>query len=294
MYAIMGATGQTGGATLAALRGGGAPIRAIMRDAERAAHLAAPDVTLVKADMGDVGSLTEAFSGAQAAYVLNPVGAQATDALAEAGRVSAAIAEAIRRAGLKHVVALSSIGAHLQEGSGVVRALHDFEAALRQTGVPTSFIRAANFMENWAELFGVASEHGVLPSMLQPLDRRDQTVSTGDVGATAAALLRQGPGGERIVSLVGPDEYSAVDVAALLSRLVDRTVTAVATPRAEWEPDLIAAGLGVSYAGELAALYDGINAGRLGFEPGIGEIRRGTVTLEQALRAALARGSRHG
>ena len=62
---------------------------------------------------------------------------------------------------------------------------------------------------------------------------------------------------------------------------------AVATPREEWEPGLVAAGLSASHARELAGLYDAMNTGRVSFED-IGETRRGSVTLKEALARLLA------
>lgn len=286
MFAIMGATGQTGGAALAAALAAGHAVKAIVREPSRAAALAEKDATLAKADLDDVEALATAFAGAEAAYVLNPVPHAAADVFAAAAKNGAAIAEAIRRAGVPHVVALSSSGAHRTEGTGIVRALHDFEQALRGTAPSLTFIRATEFMENWGSVLGVAAEHGILPSMRQPLDAAGETVSAVDVGRQAVAELARPHEGERIVNLKGPAEYSPEEAAQALGELLGKPVMAVATPRGEWEPDLIAAGLSASHARELAGLYDAMNTGRAGFEA-VGETRRGSVTLKEALAGLL-------
>jgi NAD(P)H dehydrogenase (quinone) len=286
MLAIMGATGQTGGAALAAALAAGQAVRAIVREPASAAALAETGAVLAKADLGDVEALTVAFTGAKAAYVLNPVPHAAEDVFAAAAKNGAAIAGAIRRAGVPHVVALSSSGAHRSEGTGIVRALHDFEQALRGAAPSLTFIRATEFMENWGSVLGVAAEHGILPSMRQPLDVAGETVSAIDVGRQAAAELARPHAGERIVNLKGPAEYSPEDAAQALGELLGKPVAAVPTPREEWEPGLIAAGLSASHARELAGLYDAMNAGQAGFEE-VGETRRGSVTLKQALAGLL-------
>ena len=190
------------------------------------------------------------------------------------------------RTGEPHAVALSSCGAHRTKGSGIVRALHDFEQALRGAAPSLTFIRATEFMENWGSVIGVAAEHGILPSMRQPLDTTGETVSASDVGRQAAAELARPHAGERIVNLKGPAEYSPDDAAQALGELLGKPVAAVPTPREEWEPGLIAAGLSVSHARELAGLNDTMNAGRAGFEEA-SETRRGSVTLKQALAGLL-------
>lgn len=286
MFAIMGATGQTGSAALAAALAAGHAVKAIVREPSRAATLAEKGAVLAKADLDNVAALTAAFAGADAVYVLNLVPHTAEDVFAAAAKNGAAIAEAIHRAGVPHVVALSSSGAHRTEGTGIVRALHDFEQALRGSAPSLTFIRATEFMENWGSVLGVAAEHGILPSMRQPLDAAGETVSARDVGRQVAAELARPHAGVRIVNLKGPAEYSPEDAAQELGELLGKPIAAVPTPREEWEPGLVAAGLSASHARELAGLYDAMNAGRAGFEE-VGETRRGSVTLKEALAALL-------
>jgi uncharacterized protein YbjT (DUF2867 family) len=285
MYAIMGATGQVGGAAAAALLRQGQRVRAVVRDAGRALSLLPGLAEVATADVGHIDSLAAAFAGTRGVFVLNPPRVTPHDVLADARAVSAAIAEAVWRARVPHVVALSSQGAHLAEGTGIVRTLHDFEAALRATGVPVTFIRAGNFMENWADGLEPARAEGVLPSLLQPLDARTETVSIRDVGAVVAEALADPVEGERVVNLWGPEAYAPEDAAAILSDLLRRPVQAVAPPRATWETALTGAGLGADYARLLAALHDAINEQRIPFEPGVGELRRGRTTLREALQA---------
>ncbi|MGE7473133.1 NmrA family NAD(P)-binding protein [Bosea sp. NPDC003192] len=286
MFAIMGATGQTGGAALAAALAADHAVRAIVREPSRVAALAEKGAVLAKADLDDVEALTAAFAGTDAVYVLNPVPHAAEDVFAAAAKNGATIAEAIRRAGVPHVVVLSSSGAHRTEGTGIVRALYDFEQVLRGSAPSLTFIRATEFMENWGSVLAVAAEHGILPSMRQPLDAAGETVSAIDVGRQAAAELARPHAGERIVNLKGPAEYSPEDAALALAELLGKPVMAVPTPREEWEPGLVAAGLSASHARELAGLYDAMNAGRAAFED-VGETRRGSVTLKEALAGLL-------
>ena len=215
---------------------------------------------------------------------------QAADVLAESRIAARAIAEAVRTARVPHVVALSSAGAHLAEGNGIVRTLHDFEAALAGAAPSLAILRAGDFMENWAAMLPAAREAGVLPSAKAPLEARSETVSAQDVGRTAAELLFDPQSGTRIVNLAGPAEYSAVDAAASLSKLLGKEVAAVPSPRADIVAGLQAAGVSADYAAKLADLYEAINAGRMGFPPGSGELRRGTVTLEDVLRRLVGAG----
>ncbi|WP_309646197.1 NmrA family NAD(P)-binding protein [Phenylobacterium sp.] len=288
MFAVMGATGQTGSAVVAELRRRGAQVRALTRDPAGASRLNVAGVDVACADPADPSALTAAFEGMAGAYVMIPPHLQSADVLAEGLATSEAIAQAVRRSGLKHVVALSSGGAHLARGTGVIRTMHDMEAALRRTSASVTFLRASDFMENWAFAAPIAIEHGVVPSGRTPLDGPMETVSTLDIGRVAAECLLDFRDGERVVNLLGPREYSPREVAEAYGRALGKLVEVAPLPRAALVPTYMEAGLGEDYARGLAEVYDGLNAGLIGFEPGVGETRRGSVTLDEAIARILA------
>lgn len=281
MFVIMGATGQVGSAVLQELKQRKAVVKAIARDPARAGGLG---VEVVRGEASDAASLAAAFRGAEAAFVMLVPPPQAADVLAESRAIAQAIAEAVRASGVPHLVALSSVGAQLASGNGIVAALHDFEAALAGAAPSMVFLRPGYFMENWAAMLPAAQGAGVLPSAQRPLDARGEIVSARDVGRTAAELLFEKRPGVRIVDLAGPAEYSPVDAAAILSKLLGKPVSAVPMSREEAIAGLVAAGLGADYAAKLADVDDAANEGRMGFPTGGSEVRRGTVTLEQALQ----------
>ena len=286
MFVIMGATGQVGGAALEALKQRGIAVRAVVRDPGRAQGLG---VEIVRGDASDTESLAAAFAGVQAAFVMLVPPHKAQDVLAESRVMARSIADAVRTARVPHVVALSSVGAHLSEGNGIVQVLHDFEAALAGAAPSLAFLRPGEFLENWAGMLPAAREAGVLPSGKIALDERHEAVSALDVGRVAAELLLDPRAGTRIVDLAGPAPCSGRDAAAILTRLLGKPVTAVPSSREQSVAALVAAGLGADYAEKLADLDEAINAGRLDFPPG-GEMRRGTVTLDAVLRRLLGMG----
>lgn len=286
MFVIMGVTGRVGGAALEALKHRGIPLRAVARDPARAQGLG---VETVRGDASQTESLVAAFAGAQAAFVMLVPPYQAQDVVADSRVMAQSIADAVRTARVPHVVALSSVGAHLSEGNGIVQVLHDFEAALADVAPSLVFLRPGEFLENWAGMLPVAREAGVLPSGKAALDKRHEAVSALDVGRIAADLLLDPRAGTRTVDLAGPAPCSAHDAAAVLSRLLGKPVTAVPSSREQSVAALVAAGLGADYAAKLADLDEAIDAGRLDFPAG-GDLRRGTVTLEAVLQRLVGGG----
>lgn len=290
MLVMMGATGQVGGAALEALKQRSVAVRAIARDPARTRSLVGPGIEIAQGDAADTASLATAFHGAEAAFVMLVPPMQAADVLAESRAAAQSIASAIRTAGVPHVVVLSSAGAELAEGNGIVRTLHDFEQALAGTVPSLVFLRPGDFMENWAAMLPAVREAGVLPSAKLPLDGTGETVSALDVGRTVAELLLDPRPGTRIVNLSGPKDYSPADAAAALSELLGKPVMAVPSTRGETIAALQAAGASADYAAKLADLTDAVNDGRLGSAHGDGEMRRGTVTLKEALQRLVSAG----
>lgn len=286
MFVIMGATGQVGGAVLEALKQRAIALRAVARDPVRAQGLG---VETVRGDASETESLAAAFTGAEAAFVMLVPPHQALDVVAQSRVMARSIAAAVRAAGVPHVVALSSVGAHLREGNGIVQVLHDFETALAGAAPSLVFLRPGEFLENWAAVLPAVRDAGVLPSGKLALDKRHEAVSALDVGRVAADLLLDPRSGTRIVDLAGPAPCSALDAAAVLSRLLGKPVTAVPSSREQSVAALVAAGLGADYATKLADLDEAINAGRLDFPPS-GDLRRGTVTLDAVLERLVGGG----
>ena len=270
MFVIMGATGQVGGAALEALKQRGATVRAVSRDPARAGGLG---VETVRGDASDTASLVSAFKGAEAVFVLLVPPALAEDVLAESRAAAQSIASAVREAKVPHIVALSSVGAHLGEGNGIVRALHDFETALAGAAPSIVFVRPGDFLENWAAVLPAVLEAGVLPSGKLPLEAHSDAVSALDVGRPGEPARQ--------------DLRSDADRQCPGTRAVFAARPAVPSSREETVAGLTAAGLGADYAEKLADLDEAFNAGRLAFPANSGELRRGTITLDTVLQRLL-------
>lgn len=294
MYAILGATGKVGRATIAGLLGRGLPVRAVVRDATRAGDLANAGCDLKVADVRDARALTSAFDGAQAVQVICPMSMRAADALGDMRAIVENIATALEATEPRAVVVISDYGAEVATGTGVTLLFHELEARLGGLTSATTFLRSAEQMQNWVRILTFAAESGVLPSMHHPLTKAFPTVSADDVGIAAAELLvDDNKARRRVVHIEGPRRYTANHVAATLAALAGRPVTARELPRPEWLPVLVRAGLGESYARLVIELYDAHNQGRIDAEGAAGQVRYGRTELAEVFASLLERrGSR--
>lgn len=285
MFAIVGAAGKIGYATASALIGAGVPVRAILRDESKASLLSAIGCDIALADLQDPVALGRAIANAHAVQVICPPMPQARDAVGDMRRSIESVAAALEQARPDRVLAISDYGAHLGEGVGMPGMFHVFEERLRRLDMPKVFLRSAEHMEGWGLLIPAVTATGILPSLHHPIEKPFPTVSARDVGLIAKDFLLKASAGpdELIVHAEGPRRYSAIDVAAALSQLLGRRVTAQALPRSQWSESLSRA-VSASTAQLLVDLYDAHNRGLIDVQPNRGEVRRGTTELIEALR----------
>jgi NAD(P)H dehydrogenase (quinone) len=288
MFAVTGITGKVGGQVARDLLAKGHEVRAIVRTRAKGEEWAALGCEITIASMDEAAALAEAFRDMEGVFLMTPPNYDPESGFPDTQRNAAAIREAIEESHPGKIIFLSTVGAQVAEpnllnNSGIT------ETMLRTVSVPVAFLRAAWFMEN-ATWDVDAAKTGVVHSFLQPLDHRIPMVATEDIAQTAADLLNETWEGTRVVELEGPERYSADDVAAALAGALGTPVRNEVVPRATWE-DLFRT-QGMQNPLPRVRMLDGFNEGWIEFEFGPDGSRKGSTTLEAALRSLV--GGRQG
>jgi uncharacterized protein YbjT (DUF2867 family) len=286
MFAITGITGQVGGEAARRLLQAGQPVRAVVRDAAKAATWKERGCEVAVADIGDADALDSAFSGAEGVFILLPPNFDPSPGFTESRAIIAAIKSALLSARPGKAVVLSTIGAQATQ-TNLLSQLGMMEQELATLPIPVAFLRAGWFMENTIYDLAPARELGVIQSFLQPLDKPVPMVATEDVGRVAAELLQENWTGTRIVELEGPHRVTPLQLGATLSRLLTRPVTVEATPRATWET--LFRSHGMQNPLPRMQMLDGFNEGWIEFESGKDGSRKGSVGLETVLHSLIER-----
>lgn len=282
MFVITGATGKTGSVAAKTLLAAGKKVRVVARDATKAADLKALGAEVFVADLTDQAALERAVTGAEGVYFLSPPDMAATNFVADRKALTEKQVATFARAKVPHVVLLSSVGAQHADGNGPIRTLHIIEQQLRRAGVPSTFVRASFFAENWGAVVPPVKQDGVLPSFIA-LDTATPTVGTPDIGKAAARALLDGPRGHRAIELAGPADPTPKDVAAAFAKILGRPVNAVAAPMAAVVPTFTSFGISQNIAALYQEMYEGFASGHIVPERG-NEHVRGTTTIEETLR----------
>lgn len=206
----------------------------------------------------DVAFLTNTFTGADVVYCMLPpfkfMEDPNLDARAEAYRLATNYTQAIRQAGVKRVVHLSSIGAHLEKGNGVLAFHFIAEKVFRElpSDVAITHMRPVSFYYNLYDFMDTIKGKGFLDSfvgkiltikyyglmgfmqgkkglMMSNYGAGDNTlwVSPIDIASAIAEEITT-PMVGRKVRYVASEELTCQDVAGILG-------TAVGKPYLKWE-----------------------------------------------------------
>jgi len=283
-YVVFGVTGRTGAAAADALLRSGHPVRIVVRDPAKGQPWAERGAEVTLADLTDLTSMTRALSQVQGAYVVSPQHYNREDLFERAGLIADITARAAVAAEVPRLVALSSVGADRESGTGWIRMNRMFEQRLTEAGVSTIFLRAAYFMENWMPMVGQAMRGGTLPTFLAPPQRPLPMVATVDVGSTAATLLQEERTGTCVVTLSGPKDYAPNDVAAIVSATLEKPVDVAVLPEAEWPKALADAHFSKAALAGFTEMTRGLNCSHIDIKSDPGAVEwAGTTTLERVI-----------
>ncbi|TWV99139.1 NmrA family NAD(P)-binding protein [Chitinophaga pinensis] len=174
----------------------------------------------------DTGFLTTAFTGADAVYAMVPPNFAAEDQIAYYSRIAESYVTAIRNAGVKRVVHLSSYGAHRSEGTGFILGSHYSEGILRQLpDVAITFLRPTFFFYNLYSFVDMIRHQGIMGAIYGGEDKIVMVHPTDIAAAAAEALTSAGSGVQ--VRYVASDERTCNEIARVLG-------TAIGKPDLQW------------------------------------------------------------
>ena len=230
-FLVIGGTGNTGQAAIAALAERGASVRALVRDPGR---LVGDAATAVAGDLDSPASLERALSGVRAVYLAAPVHEQA---VARFERVF----EAARAAGVEHVVKLSAQGAAATAPAAILRQHAAADRLLADSGLGHTLLRPNAFFQNLLPQAPVIASAGAF--YLPAADARLALIDARDVGEAAASILLDGGHDGATYTLTGPESLDYAEVAATLTGVTGRAITYTPVPADASEQALRDAGL---------------------------------------------------
>ncbi len=248
MIVITTPTGNIGHHVVQNLLDVGEKVRVVARDRGKLPLAVRDRVEVIEGSHGDAAVVGRAFDGVEAVFWVAPPNPSET---LDATYVDFArpAAEAIRRFGVARVVVVTALGrgTEWQDKAGLVTASIRMIDLLNETGAAVRGLAMPGFMENALQQVD-AMRKGQMFGPLDP-DKKVPHTATRDMGAAAARLLRDRSWtGQEDVPLVGPEDLSFNDIAAIISEVLGRDVRYQQVPFDGFRAQLLGRGMSEAFA----------------------------------------------
>ncbi|PZG17297.1 NmrA family NAD(P)-binding protein [Nonomuraea aridisoli] len=267
MIVITAPTGNIGHQVLDNVLAFDEPVRVIVRDPARLSADVRDQVEVVPGSHGDPQVVARAFEGADAVFWLLPTDHRAPSVEEAYVGFTRPAAEAMRERGVKRVVSVSALGRTTPYAgrAGYVTASLAMDDLIAGTGVALRALALPSFMENVLRQAQVIKEQGVFFDMIAP-DRKAPTAATRDIAAVAARLLLDTSwSGQEEVPVLGPEDLSCDDMAAVMSEVLGTPVRYQRVPAQALKDRLTGAGMSEAMAQGMVEMLiakdDGLDTG---------------------------------
>jgi uncharacterized protein YbjT (DUF2867 family) len=264
MIVITGATGKTGSKIAELLIGKKDKIRVIGRSMEKLARFSDMGAETMAGDQSDAQFLTNAFAGADAAYLLIPPKVDSPDVRSYYNTLGDAAITAIHKSRIRKIVFLSSLGADKDQGTGPVLGLHDLERKLELVkNTDIVFLRAGYFMENTLMNIPMIKARHITGNHMAA-EAPISLVAAKDISMKAAELLSSRNFiGHVIVELFGQRLSNREMTRIIGARIGMSDLSYVQFSEKDAIAGMVSMGLSSNVAESYVEMAKGINAGKI-------------------------------
>ena len=243
MIVVTAPTANIGRQVVADLLARNAPLRLIARDPARLAPEVRERVEVVQGSHSESETLEKALTGAEAAFWLVPADPHwqnVRDGYVDFARPGV---EAFKRHGVGRVVGISALGRGFTDNAGLVTATLLMDDQIAEAGVNYRALTMPSFMDNLLRQVASIKNDGVISAPISG-DLKAPTCATRDIAAVAARLLLDDTwSGVGSVPVLGPEDLSFNEMAAIISDVLGKPVRFQRTPDEAFKARLLAFGM---------------------------------------------------
>lgn len=263
-------------------------VTVITSNADRILDIEALGAKALVGSVEDANFLTQAFTGADAVHTMVPPDMRAPDLTARTKKIGKAIVQAITQSGVQNVVYVSSYGAHLPEGTGLIKDHHFIENDLSDLNLESLvLLRACYIYYNTFAYIPMIKATGNIYTNYGG-DDLVTLVSPQDIAEAAAGELTSAQKGRRI-RYVASDERTCNEVAKVLGDAIGKDIQWIIISDEQFQANLEANGVPPALAAELIELYAACHTGILHedyekHKPTLGKVKTEDFAKEFAAR----------
>ena len=197
-------------------------VTVISSKADRKSEIEALGATAAIGSVSDLTFVTNTFKGADAVYTMVPPTFSASDWKQHIAGIGKIYAQAIAATGVKNVVNLSSMGAHMPDGCGPVSGLYYVEQALNELeGVNVKHLRPGFFYYNFFANIGMIKHMGIIGGNYGD-SAKLVLANPADIADVAAEELSNLSFTGKSIRYITSDEKTTDEVASILGKAIGK------------------------------------------------------------------------
>jgi uncharacterized protein YbjT (DUF2867 family) len=221
-YVVTGSLGNVSKPLAEKLVAAGHDVTIVSSKADKTGQIEALGAKAAIGSVEDVSFLTKTFRGADAVYTMVPPNMGASDWKKYIAGIGENYAEAIHGAGVKYVVNLSSIGAHMPEGCGPVSGLYFVEKALNALeAVNVRHLRPGFFYPNLLAQIGMIKHMGIMGGNYGE-GATMVLVHPNDIAEVAFEEIRNLSFKGKSIRYIASDEKTTHEIAVVLGKAIGK------------------------------------------------------------------------
>ena len=221
-FVVTGSLGNVSKPLAEKLIAAGHSVTILSSKADKIAQIEALGAKAAIGSVEDIDFLTKTFSGADAVYTMVPPTFGASDWKKYIAGIGENYAEAIHASGVRNVVNLSSIGAHMPEGCGPVSGLYFVEKELNALEkVNVKHLRPGFFYPNLLAQIGMIRQMGIMGGNYGE-GATMVLVHPADIAEVAAEELLGLSFKGKSIRYIASDEKTTNEIAAILGKAIGK------------------------------------------------------------------------
>lgn len=264
-YVLTGGAGHITKPAAEKLLAAGHSVTIISRNATNAKELAYKGATIAEGSVEDAAFIDRTFAGADAVYLMIPPSSAFPGEWRDfQNKVGDIFVHAIRVNNIKNVVLLSSIGAHLGNGSGPVDGLADLEKKLSSLeNVNLKLLRPSYFFYNLFALIPMIKNANIIGGNFMDGKEKLVLTHTNDIAEVLAEELLSLNFAGHSIRYIASDERTTEDIAKVLGSAIGKSTLPWVTFTDEQSLNgMLQAGLPETIAKGYTALGTALRTGR--------------------------------